>query len=290
MRAAVFSMTARPGALLPVFMLLLFLHPGALAAEQDDCIGAAGAIMARLEDSNPGSDECDLGSYVADAVKTVTGADIAIVNSGDIVNDLAAGAVTLDDIRGVFAEDRELVTAVITPRELWPMLETALSRIVVDPETESIDREASDFGGFAQISGFSIKYDASARAGERVYSVSLADGTTLLPEDDETQISLAATKYMLGGGYGYAYDGEYAEADMTLFGALAGYIRSGGGGAAGITDGRVTALGTAEGTISEAFPRWLIILSSAGVSAIFLLVNTQRRTAEKALPLKRNAV
>jgi len=93
-----------------------------------------------LSTEYPGSDVSCLGCIVADAVRGASGAEVALVNSGDLAGDLSQKTVTREDVRNVFREDRPLAVAALSAEELAQVLEHALSCIVVDSETERIDR------------------------------------------------------------------------------------------------------------------------------------------------------
>ncbi|MGI5972105.1 MAG: 5'-nucleotidase C-terminal domain-containing protein [Oscillospiraceae bacterium] len=249
-----------------VLLALLYALLGKSAPEgslqSGDALGMPPMRYSRVE---AGSRECGIGLLAADAVRNATGADIAIVNSGDIQNTLNPGHATWDDIFRVFAQDREISVTELTPHELSRMLEVAVSHVTVDPETEMIDRAASAFDGFAQISGFVFKYDGPAGAGGRVYSIAMEDGTTLDPNDMETRIILAATKYMLEGGYGYPAAQDYADTGITLAQALAGYTA---GSVAVPEGGRIIALGVHENRIVNLFPKPLLYICLGFLVAI----------------------
>ena len=74
------------------------------------------------------------------------------------------------------------------------------------------------------MSGFRYLYDASAPAGQRIMEVQLDDGTELDPQDSETRLTLAATAYMLSGGYDYPATAAESSG-RTLADALADYVQ-----------------------------------------------------------------
>jgi 2',3'-cyclic-nucleotide 2'-phosphodiesterase (5'-nucleotidase family) len=251
-----------------VFIALLYALPGVPAFADNwksgDVVGTLtmSVSYSRVE---AGSQECGIGLLAADAVRKAAGADIAIVNSGVIENSLNPGPVTWDEILTVFSEDKEISVTKITPHELWQMLEVSVSHITVDTETEMVNREASAFDGFPQISGLLVKYDGSARAGERIYSMSMEDGTPLAPNDTETLITLAAAKYMLEGGYGYPSVEEVNDTGITLAEAFADYIAE---GASAPKEGRIVALGVHENRIINLFPKPLLLICLGFLAAV----------------------
>lgn len=190
---------------------------------QEEVLGRLDRAPKSLLREQPFVSSCELGSAAAEAVNAFTGADIALVNAGDLSRDLSQGDVTAAEVAAVFHDDRTLGVAEVTPAELWAILEHSVSQVTVDVNTEQVDEEASRFDGFCQIAGFRFQYDASAPAGERLLKLELADGRRLGPEDEGPRLRLAATEFMLSGGYGYeALDYEKAEGGLTD--ALGAYV------------------------------------------------------------------
>lgn len=191
---------------------------------------AQGESLGRLETApksflteTPYVSQCELGSVAADALRAFAGTDIALVNTGDLQNDLNAGIVTAEDVRRVFREDKELARAQISPVQLYGILEHAVGQLQVDPATEKIMDQTAVFDGFCQVSGFRFQYDASADPGKRVLSVTLDDGRELSPEDTESRLSLCASAYMLAGGYGFG-PVEHESLGSTMSEALGAYV------------------------------------------------------------------
>ena len=188
-------------------------------------LGSIPWLLTAQGDKNSTVKECSLGSVVADASRIYLGTDIAIICGGDLTGDLPPGDITRDELISVFAQDRVLATATVTINELRLMLESGVSYIKLD-ETEKIDEELSSFDGFPQISGFALYYDASFPEGERVYDI-LIDGERVDLYDQERILTIAASKYMLEGGYGYPAANNVIVSDMALSDATARYISDG---------------------------------------------------------------
>ncbi len=226
---------------------------------------------------------CYLGCMVADAVRAAGAADAALVNSGDLVRGIAGTEVTRKDIRAVFAENRTLAVAELSAAELSAMLEHALSRIVVDAETETIDRDASAFGGFLQVSGLQVEYDAGAEPGRRVYSITLSDGRRLDPGDRETRLTVAATAYMLDGGYGFPA-AAYEPLASGLADALEDWLAA---GQLPASTRRIIPLGTTDSAIAAMLPMRLILpVLAAGIVLLALLGEKRRRYRYLTKPMK----
>ena len=202
-------------------------------SNQDDdvVVGELGEILRCSEgvtaeeyiDSTSG--QFSLGSATADAMRRLAKTDIAIYNGGELYRNILNGDVTWGTIKSAFTAQRQLGAASITPKELCEILEYGFSYIELN-ESEQIDHIQSSFDGFPQVSGFSVEYDVSALPYERISTITLSDGRILDSTDSETIITLAATTYMLEGGYGYSCV-EYTAIESTQAQALADYINTG---------------------------------------------------------------
>jgi 2',3'-cyclic-nucleotide 2'-phosphodiesterase (5'-nucleotidase family) len=255
-----------------VLVLLLFvLNDTVWAAYQpSDFIGNYKGKYAALQKSSQGSSESPLGDVVADAVRIATGADLALINSGDLMNDLPQGAVHWQDITEVFSDNRLLSLTIISPAELKKILEISVSHIQVIASTEKIDEIASEFKGFCQVSGFSFKYDASAPVDQRIMTVTLLNGSQVDLKDDQKQLTLAATSYMLSGGYEYPKLDEVSQLEIGLADALAKYVEA--GNISNLDENeRIAVLGARKNLITSTIPPELILAGSAIIIVIFLV-------------------
>lgn len=241
-----------------IFHRLVTLCAGAVllmtpALAGEELVGRLETAPKSFLTETPYVSQCELGSAAADALRSYAGTDVALVNAGDLQNDLNAGDVTAEDIRRVFREDKELARAEISPAQLYGLLEHAVGQLRVDPNTEKIVEETAAFGGFCQVSGFRFQYDASADPGTRVLSVTLDDGRELSPEDAETRLSLCASAYMLAGGYGFA-PVEHETLPGTMSEALEAYVASHSSLPEGGRE-RIQVLGARRNTIVGFLPR-----------------------------------
>ena len=216
-------------AIMTAAVLSIFVSPAALAAggNGSEIVGTVPYLLTATGDTNSQNGGCPLGNAVADATRTYLDCDIAIICGGDLVDNLPSGEITWDELRSVFAEDRPLATATITVKQLREILEAGLSHIVLD-DKERIDAQASMYeGGYPQISGLTLNYDASAAPGERVRFIAIGDENMKL-DDDTTQIKLAATIFMLEGGYGMPAKADtMVPSGKTLVDVMARYISDG---------------------------------------------------------------
>lgn len=260
-------------AALSVLLLAAALTGRAAADDSDAVVGVLDDAPRPFGSETPYITQCELGSVVADAIRISTGADVALICMGDIRGDLNQGEVTPADVRNVFAADRKLHTADISPAELFMLLEHSVSSIEVDPSSEQIVEGSEVFDGFCQVSGFSFIYDASAPVGERVLSVTLEDGTPLERVDAETILTLSASGDTLGGGYGYpALDSH--DAGLALTDALTVYLA----GRTALPEGpadRIRIAGARRNTIVGLFPKPALVIG-VGLLTAFLAVTRLR--------------
>ena len=131
-----------------------------------------------------------LGNLIADAMRVVGGADVAIQNGGGIRADIVAGSITKGHINSVLPFGNTLVIKEATAKDLKDILERAL-------------RDTPNAAAwFPQVSGISVAYNPEAPAGEKVVSMHM-NGTALNPSDDSVAYRLAVNDFMANGGDGF---------------------------------------------------------------------------------------
>lgn len=192
-----------------------------LNSKLDVKIGAVSSVFPR--GGTPAverSGQTPLGDLAADALRTRYGTDFAFVNGGGIRDTFpargytpadsslrrpgpgAAGPfdVTLGDALTVFPFGNSAATTVISGANLWAALENGVSNYPTD-------------GRFPQVSGFRFAFDSSRPVGQRIVSVTKADGTPITR--DATTYTVATLDFLVNGGDGYG----------TLFSPAAARIR-----------------------------------------------------------------
>lgn len=189
--------------------------PSAYAAE-------LGMLTGTLATDGACYQECTMGDAAADAARWACGTEIAVLNGGDLGYSLIYGSVTDEDLENTFPIDRPLCMVSITPAQLTALLEELLGHLVSDGGNSLVE-EDSAFIGFPQISGFYMQYDVSAPEGERMEKITLADGTALDLDDDETVLTLVATDALLEGTYSEPLSGGKTT-DYTLRSAFSAYL------------------------------------------------------------------
>lgn len=237
----------------------LCLTCGAAAYAPDDYVGQPGMLLAGMSGNGSLTDESVLGDACADAVRTAANADFAIVPGGAFRANLEPKPSTYADIAAVLTEpEQPVAVAALTAAELAAMLEAGVSHITLDGQ-EAIDRGASSFEGFPQVSGFSFTYDASAHPGERVMRIRTENGELDL-NDPSAVYTVAAPARLFAGAYGYpACDAE--ETGVTLAEALAAFVAAGTGDAY-TGEGRITAVGCTDYNIVNHFPLTLCVAAA----------------------------
>ena len=93
--------------------------------------------------------EVNIGNFCADAYRSYTGADIAVINAGGIRAEINIGDVTFNDVLSMHPYSNEIVTATITGQQLADALEFSVSSL---PDGVS---------AFLQVSGMKFEVDAS---------------------------------------------------------------------------------------------------------------------------------
>lgn len=202
-----------------VLVVFSCLVPSVLAAEN---IGTVPYLLMATSDQNSLYQQCTLGNAAADALKKYLNTDIAIVNGGDLIGNLPPGEVTADDLNACIRTDRPLAVCEISGAQLFEILETAISHVVLN-ENREYDISASKHDAFPQISGFRLSYNPGGNPGERISRLTYNDK----PVQAEDRFTLAATVHMLTGGYGLPSVEKYTETSETLDSVMRRYIRDG---------------------------------------------------------------
>src|SRR5437773_1985459 len=152
---------------------------------QRDIETVTGRSVARIKtELRRGGEEYALGRLIADAQRNMTKTDVALVNSGGIRADLAAGTVTYGDLYQMQPFQNRLVRLFVQGKILTAALEHAVAGDRAD----------------AHASGLEVWYDPRKRVGHRVTKVRLANGRGL---DDGRTYTVAVSDFLAAGGSGY---------------------------------------------------------------------------------------
>lgn len=165
-----------------------------IAAEQEkilkESVGRAAAELVGAQEAVCGG-ETNLGNLAADALRSVTGAEIALINGGSICESISAGEITRGQLAAVFPQGHYAVTMNVTGAQLLSLLENGVS---LSPAAD---------GRFPQVSGLTFRFDSAQPAGSRVFDVKV-NGEAL---DAEKTYSMATSDYIADGGDGYPVEG-----------------------------------------------------------------------------------
>lgn len=147
------------------------------------------------------TEECALGDFVAEASRTMLGADIGLVNGGGLRAEIEAGDITFNTIFTVLPFLNEMCVVEVTGQSLLDALEM------------SYRLTPAKNGGFLQVAGLKVEIDSTIAttvvvdangvfqsvAGERrVKSVMVQDKSgDFAPLDPAGRYTIAATKYVL---------------------------------------------------------------------------------------------
>ena len=162
-------------------------------AELDKDLNAAIGTTTEPLDSRKGTvrmREAAIGNLIADAIRTTTGADAAILNGGGIRGNkqYPAGAeITRRDILAELPFGNRTVKLAVTGADLKAALENGVSDA------------ANAAGRFPQVSGLAFTADLTQPAGQRVSAVTVGGR----PLDLAATYTLATNDYMAKGGDGY---------------------------------------------------------------------------------------
>jgi len=156
------------------------------SAELDKVIGET-EVELMGERADVRTSESNWGNLACDIFIAATGADVALVNGGNIRATTAAGSVTARDIFTVFPFGNLVVMLEVTGQALVDSLEVGLA---LYPEMS---------GGFPQVGGMTYTFDPSKDAGERVVELLIAGE----PVDPEAFYKLATNDFLAAGGDGF---------------------------------------------------------------------------------------
>jgi 5'-nucleotidase len=133
--------------------------------------------------------EVPMGDLIADAQAWKGGTQIAFMNPGGIRASLEFGVyphdITYGDFFLVQPFDNKLVTMTLTGSDLYALLEQQFP-----PRQTSMK--------LLQVSGIIYSFNLSLSVGSRIVSLTLSDGTPILP--DGTEYTVTCNEYLATGG------------------------------------------------------------------------------------------
>jgi len=162
-----------------------------IKAEQAMLLGrvvAVGPMDLDAERAHIRTRETNFGRLCADALRHMTGADIAIINGGGIRRSIAKGEITKGDIIAAIPFADAVATKEATGAQIMEILEHGFRGL------------PAENGAFPQISGLQVRVDPAKPAGKRVASALLPGGK---PLDPQRRYILAVSDFLAAGGDGY---------------------------------------------------------------------------------------
>jgi 5'-nucleotidase/UDP-sugar diphosphatase len=132
--------------------------------------------------------DTQLGRVIADAMRTESRADIALIYAGSIRTDLPAGAITYEVLLNMLPLPDLLATVNATGSQIQELIEWSVSRL---PEANS---------GFFQVSGITFDVNPNAAPNARLSNIMV--GNT--PLDANTTYLVAVPDFIVSGGAGIA--------------------------------------------------------------------------------------
>jgi 5'-nucleotidase len=162
-------------------------------AKLQKTIGWAGVVL-DARTSTVRTMESNISNWIMDIVRSETGADVALANSGTIRSDTTYGPgnFTLKDLLNILPFPDPMVVLEVTGRQLKEALENGLSKVPVQE------------GRFPAISGIRVVYNPNLEPGNRILWVGIGarEGETKELEMDG-KYQLATKSYLAQGHDGY---------------------------------------------------------------------------------------
>jgi 5'-nucleotidase len=151
--------------------------------------------------------ESMVGDLVSDAMRSGTGADVALLNSGTLQLDnvIPAGPISNHQLEAIFpfADQTRVVT--------FPLTGAGLRRIL----EHGVSSEIFGTGGFLQISGLSFTFDPSKPSGRRLVGDIRRSSGLKLGSEDSVRVAFGVYSACEGGD-GYSVpDAQSACADRA---------------------------------------------------------------------------
>ncbi len=159
-----------------------------------------------LDGENVRRRETNLGNFISDIIRRVSGADIALINGGGIRFSIKKGEVRVKDIYSVLPFDNYVIAIKLTGRQIQEALEHGVSGVE--------DEE----GRFPQVSGLNFKYSPSEKKGSRVKEIMISGS----PIEFDKEYVVATNDFLAAGGDGYRTFGEAIRSsrDFSITGGL----------------------------------------------------------------------
>ena len=181
-----------------------------VSAAEQAVAAKASVVVATVATELPGTDTGPLGDLVADAMRAAGQADFGVMNHGGIRAPLHAGVVRYSDVFEVSPFGNVLYKITAKGADMRRYFEK-----VVGGRAPS-----------AWVGGVRIVFDSTRASGQRITSLTLADGR---PFDDAATYSVVINDFMLTGGSGLGFPGQPISSEpinISDLDALIAYLKS----------------------------------------------------------------
>lgn len=134
-------------------------------------------------------EESNMGNFIAETMRSYTGADVAVQNGGSIRTDTQyePGTLTQRDVINILPFGNEVTVLEVSGETVRAVLENGVS------EVERLS------GRFPQVAGLQYTYDPSNEVGSRIVEASLNGN----PIDPAGTYTMATNNFIADGGDGY---------------------------------------------------------------------------------------
>lgn len=166
--------------------------------------------------------ETNLGNLIAEALKDVSGADVALTNGGGIRTSIDVGDITKGEVLTVLPFGNTVRVIELTGADLIAAIENGVGEA---PEAN---------GAFPHIAGMMVEYDSSKEVGSRVVSLKV-NGVAV---DEAATYTLATNDFLVAGGDDYEmFEGKKVVAEYgAMDEVLIDYINANGTAGGALTD------------------------------------------------------
>lgn len=176
-----------------------------LGEELEKTVGVA-VVHLEGERNSVRNRETNLGDLITDAMRTATGADVAITNGGSIRSSIDRGEITTKEILTALPFGGQLVTMNLTGRQIAGVLDRAAN---LSPGS----------GAFLQVSGVSYRMAAGKAKNVRIAGQ---------PLDEKRSYRVATNDFLAAGGDGYTafkQGTEYYNTGLKISDVVIDYIK-----------------------------------------------------------------
>ncbi len=171
---------------LGLILVALFVFGGTNVAALDTPVGETTVDLDGARE-NVRTQETNLANLITDAMRSASGAPIAMTNGGGIRDSVDAGEVTLEDVLDIHPFENVVLTIELTGEEIVQALEHGVSR------------HPDHWGGFMQVSGLEYTFDPSQDPGNRIVEVRFAG----VPIREDRTFVVATNGFLSSGGDEY---------------------------------------------------------------------------------------